>query len=161
MKVATKKQSGQSLYREKANIFLNSLQGPQNPDLSKPDVSKQKSLASSDDQNDTYQIKAVFAYEGKDWSLEFEINNSRTTKELLERILQWLKKDFNYNGSVSDLLVTLKEKVIRENLSLADAGITSSTELLVCIPSLSYKTANQRAVDEQSTNTRRNELLNT
>jgi hypothetical protein len=47
------------------------------------------------------------------------------------KVLEWLKKEFNFNGEVSQLHVTSNGILLKQGMSLVDANITGDTTLTV------------------------------
>ena len=91
------------LYRKDQN-FLSKSTSSSFSSSQKPDLSRHKNLllatssVESAINNELLKITVLFKYEDTQYSESFEIHNSRDTSDLLKRVLQWLKADFNYDG---------------------------------------------------------------
>jgi len=137
LKKVNNKQSLYELYRSDSNFSktsTNSVQASLKPDLSKR-KNQLTSTTAYEKAIDTYEITAKIEIDGKDYAETFEIHNSRDTSDLLERVLYWLKKEFNFDGEVSELEVSLDGNILKQKQTLTDAKITENTTLKVKIPS--------------------------
>ena len=130
------------LYRKDQN-FLSKSTSSSLSSSQKPDLSRHKNLllatssVESAINNELLKITVLFNFENKQYSESFEIHNSRDTSDLLKRVLQWLKTDFdNFDGDTSDFEVKLNGEVLRAGVSFSDAKIVDETTLYVRIPSL-------------------------
>ena len=130
------------LYRNDQN-FLSKSTSSSLSSSQKPDLSRHKNLllatssVESAINNELLRITVLFNFENKQHSESFEIHNSRDTSDLLKRVLQWLKTDFdNFDGDTSDFEVKLNGEVLRGGVSFSDAKIVDETTLYVRIPSL-------------------------
>lgn len=66
----------------------------------------------------------------------FEIHKSRETTDIIQKIIIWLRNEFNYDGPSDEVHIYFNDKRLESGKALKDAGLVEDSTLKVTLPKI-------------------------